>query len=310
MEGTRIGEFAEVAEQIRQDVKSKLDEFMQTEQNRAYTDYKYYSMPEDVTQGQINQGTAPVVRSPLAGKLEHGLAFYNFQIEPDGNIFTPNVNLDELQASTDRGANIELYNQVLLNESNVKDNLLPRISSSAPNFVGGGIGQKLEVQKETLEEKLKEVAKEVLQQKKPSKGKKISSDRTKSLPIESLQKQDQKAQIIIQPRSVVASNTAQSQEDVAQQQEALSEHLRRNEQLAVTQPQAENEQAEMDLSQAESNKDILQSRQQSESRQLRSIDQVSQQQPAQIRQMTDLYEQEAVSAPDSQNDTKEVDRRN
>ena len=129
MEGTRIVEFAEVAEQIRQDVIYKLDEFMQTEQNRPYTDYKYYYVPEDVARGQIDQGTMPIVRSPLAGKLEHGLAFYNFQIEPDGNIFTPNVNLDELQATTNLGDNVELYNQVLLNESNVKDNLLPRISS-------------------------------------------------------------------------------------------------------------------------------------------------------------------------------------
>ena len=34
LEGIRLGEFAAVAEQIRQDVKRKLDEFMQTEQNR------------------------------------------------------------------------------------------------------------------------------------------------------------------------------------------------------------------------------------------------------------------------------------
>ena len=39
LEGTRIGEFAEVAEQIRQDVKGKLDEFMEKEQKRPYTDY-------------------------------------------------------------------------------------------------------------------------------------------------------------------------------------------------------------------------------------------------------------------------------
>jgi signal transduction histidine kinase len=295
MEGTRIGEFADVAEEIRQDVKSKLDEFMQTEQNRAYTDYKYYSLPEDVTQGQINQGTAPVVRSPLAGKLEHGLAFYNFQIEPDGNIFTPNVNFDELKASTDRGANIELYDQVLLNESNVKDNLLPRISSAAPDLVERAIGQKREVQKETLEEKFSGVAREDLLQQKLSKGAELPSDRTGSFVIESLQKQEQKPQIIRQPRALVT-----------QQQGASPQRLRRNEQLAVTQPQAENEQAEVNLSLAESDKDISQGQQQPESRRRRSFGETPQQQPAQIRQMTDLYDQRAESAPDNQNDTVEI----
>ena len=38
MEGERLGKFAEVAEQIKQDVNRKLDEFMQTEQvNQSYS---------------------------------------------------------------------------------------------------------------------------------------------------------------------------------------------------------------------------------------------------------------------------------
>ena len=52
MEGARLGEFAAVAEQIRQDVKRKLDEFIQTEQERPYTDYLYYYVPENVVSGQ------------------------------------------------------------------------------------------------------------------------------------------------------------------------------------------------------------------------------------------------------------------
>ena len=66
MEGARLGEFAAVAEQIRQDVARKLDEFMQTEQNRPYTDYQYYYVPENVAPGQQQM---PVLRSPLAGRL-------------------------------------------------------------------------------------------------------------------------------------------------------------------------------------------------------------------------------------------------
>ena len=46
IEGARIGEFAEVAEQIRQDVNKKFDAFMEREQNRPYTDYQYYTFSE------------------------------------------------------------------------------------------------------------------------------------------------------------------------------------------------------------------------------------------------------------------------
>jgi signal transduction histidine kinase len=189
---------------------------------------------------------------------------------------------------------------------NVKDNLLPRISSAARNFVNGAIGQKSDVQRKTLEEKFKAVAKEAQQQKMPSKGQKIPSDRTESFMIESLQKQDQEPQIIRQSRSLVTSNTAQSLEDVALQQEALSQRLRRNEQQAVAQPQAVNKESGMILSLAESDKDISRGRQQIDSGDQFSIDQEPQQQPAQTRQITDFYEQHAEAAPDNQNDTVEI----
>ncbi|MGD2095317.1 MAG: hypothetical protein PVH77_09955, partial [Phycisphaerales bacterium] len=82
MEGSRIGEFAEVAEQIRQDVTHKLDEFVQTEQERPYTDYQYYYVPEDVTPTQ----RITLLRSPLGDSLDNDFAYGNFQIEPDGSI--------------------------------------------------------------------------------------------------------------------------------------------------------------------------------------------------------------------------------
>src|SRR4030042_267946 len=86
LEGTRLGEFAEVAEQIRQDVKRKLDEFIAAEQQRKYTDYLYYYVPENLADtGQ----QLPLLRSPLGGQLSNSFAYGYFQIEPDGNIITP-----------------------------------------------------------------------------------------------------------------------------------------------------------------------------------------------------------------------------
>ncbi len=87
MEGARLGEFASVAEQIRQDVKSKLDEFIRREQSRPYTDYLPYYAAENLAP---DQQQVSVLRSPLNGRLENDLAYGNFQIEPDGIIITPN----------------------------------------------------------------------------------------------------------------------------------------------------------------------------------------------------------------------------
>ena len=86
LEGSRLGEFAAVAEQIRQDVTRKLNEFIQTEQERPYTDYQYYYVPENVAPGQQQM---PLLRSPLGSGLDNEFAYGNFQIEPDGTIVTP-----------------------------------------------------------------------------------------------------------------------------------------------------------------------------------------------------------------------------
>ena len=113
LQGARMGEFAAVAEQVRQDVTRTLDEFMQTEQSRPYTDYQYYYVPENVARGGQQM---PVLRSPLAGRLEQGLAYGNFQIEPDGSVITPNDNVDQRQdlAETDN----ELFAEAGLNRKN------------------------------------------------------------------------------------------------------------------------------------------------------------------------------------------------
>jgi signal transduction histidine kinase len=85
LKGSRIGHFAHGAEQIRSDVKRKLDEFMKQERNRPYTDYQYYYVPENIAP---NQQTT-VLTSPLRFKMSNGLAYGYFQIEPGGQISTP-----------------------------------------------------------------------------------------------------------------------------------------------------------------------------------------------------------------------------
>ena len=89
----RYAQFTETAEQIRLDVKYKLDTFIQTEQKRLYTDYQYYYIPESSNDKQA------LVRSPLAGAINHGLAYGHFQIEPDGSIITPFYDPQQQQAS-------------------------------------------------------------------------------------------------------------------------------------------------------------------------------------------------------------------
>ncbi len=211
LQGTRLGEFAAVAEQVRQDVTRRLDEFMQTEQSRPYTDYQYYFVPENVAPGQQQM---PVLRSPLAGRLEQGLAYGNFQIEPDGSVITPNDNVDQRQDLTE--SDNELYAEAISNRKNIEINLLPALSGTTPgslkmNFYSGN---SIAPPKEP-----DQFAKEAAQKDKSS----------QSYPIESLQSKGQKTQVLRQRREVfeqnVLSNVAaqpqqQTQELAAQTQQA------------------------------------------------------------------------------------------
>ncbi len=220
MEGTRIGEFAEVAEQIQQDVERKFDAFMEQEQKRPYTDYQYYYVPESAiaSQPMQQQQAAPIVRSPLAGKLEHGLAYYNFQIEPGGNIMTPNGYIDNEQQETQQtvAADAKLYNEIWLNTKNVEDNLLPILTDRADSFKAAS-AEGNEIKEQVKAEEVLSKAKAVSVGKKPVeaseefvKGGKGGADRVSNLAIESFQKQDQASQVIRQSRALVASNELQN----------------------------------------------------------------------------------------------------
>jgi signal transduction histidine kinase len=197
MEGARLGEFAAVAEQIRQDVARKLDVFVQTEQNRPYTDYQYYYVPENIAPGQQQM---PVLRSPLAGQMGHGLAYGYFQIEPDGDVITPNDFVQQQEAAF---PDDELSARALSNRLNIEDNLLPVLNGTTPgsfrtSLRGGGLVTP-PAQPESSEE---------MRQAESVKSKMPPNQRGKDYPIESLRSQGQKAQVIEQKRSVVEENIA------------------------------------------------------------------------------------------------------
>ncbi|MBN2592978.1 MAG: HAMP domain-containing histidine kinase [Sedimentisphaerales bacterium] len=217
LQGARLGEFAAVAEQIRQDVTRTLDEFMKTEQNRPYTDYQYYFVPENVAPNQQSTGwpspQLPVLRSPLAGRLEQGLAYGNFQIEPDGSVITPNDNVDQIQDLND--SDNELYAEALLNRQNIRDNLLPALRGTTPGSLKMNLYNRNNISppKEPATIEPEQFAKETTQKGKLS----------QNYPIESLQSKGQKAQVLRQRRDVVEQNIisnvpAQPQQQIQQAQ--------------------------------------------------------------------------------------------
>ena len=237
LEGARLGEFAGVAEQIREDVKRKLDEFMQTEQNRPYTDYSYYHVPEYVNPVQ-QQEQIPLLRSPLAGELDNAFAYGNFQIESNGSIITPNDEILEREGPSDE--NVKLYAQVEFNRGNIKRNLLPVLDGVTPGSFGNAFNNEISDSQKNEQEILEEAKSAKINVKRNidiksggSKGR-----QTKALPIGSLKAQGQKTQVIKQLRQTFVGNTALNQE--LQQQRADS----RTRQPGVQMEMAESQDAE------------------------------------------------------------------
>lgn len=200
LEGTRLGEFAEVAEQIRQDVKRKLDEFIQAEQQRKYTDYLYYYVPENVAQQQQQQ-QFPLLRSPLGNQISNGLAYGYFQVEADGSIVTPYY--PGTPPRMDQGSAMD--DEAQRQRRNIEINVLPSITrrsgvlrlsdvETAQQAEAGGrpatsVGENQALDADTL-----------------VKGK---NARSKAYPIESLNKEAQAPQVITQQRALIASNQTQ-----------------------------------------------------------------------------------------------------
>ena len=247
LEGTRIGEFAEVAEQIRLDVKLKLDEFMEKEQKRPYTDYQYFYFPDSAVAREQQQTATE--RSPLADQFEHGLAYYNFQIQPDGRITTPNVFLQEQQAQLVTNRDEKLYAEAILNTKNVEDNLLPVLNKveSDPYKLDNKFNTEASQRIPTSKLEEKEDTEKKLIKSELAKGGKIQNERTQNYPIESLKNPDEQTQVIRQSRDFIASNQAQSREIYDQQSVSTSYLPQRSQQTDLqegTDISAENSQQE------------------------------------------------------------------
>jgi signal transduction histidine kinase len=214
LEGARLGQFAEVAEQIRQDVKRKLDEFMQREQQRPWTDYQYYYVPENVVADQ----QMPLLRSPLGDRLENNLAYGNFQIEPEGTIVTPYYQQEQLQ----QGRQDEQAGKVDAHLNNIRQNLLPALSSTSSGFkFPSSVSAKSYASAKLALDSFSVDTKRLGKDQKVAEGKEQQTQakggRKKQYTIDSLQEASQQAQVINQPRSTVASNVAQSTDQVQQQ---------------------------------------------------------------------------------------------
>ena len=227
LEGTRLGEFAEVAEQIRQDVKRELDEFIAREQQRPWTDYQYYYVPENVAGDQSlgaqplgGQQQMPLLRSPLGSQLYNGLAYGNFQVEPGGNIVTPYYR----EGQSQKDVNDALVNEAEAHLDNIKQNLLPTLSLASRTFVLPSTNLTVASRTESAAESASRDMQATAGKQPVAKGdfSQSKAKRTKQYPIESLQQQ-QRAQVINQPRSVVESNVAQSADPARQQVSAPPE---------------------------------------------------------------------------------------
>lgn len=218
LEGARLGEFADVAEQIRQDVNRRLDEFIETEQRRPWTDYQYYYVPDNVVAGQQQM---PWLRSPLGASIDNDLAYGNFQIEPDGTIVTPYYQAGQSQP----GQEDKVAQEINAHLINIEQNILPVLGSVSGAFgVASAEPQTSYKADESASDALWADAKgpgekqaRLEEQEQELQGK---AGKRKEYSIETFQKAPQKVQIINQPRSIVASNVAQSVELLSQQERA------------------------------------------------------------------------------------------
>ncbi|MHC4363047.1 MAG: sensor histidine kinase [Planctomycetota bacterium] len=210
-EGLKWKQFAEVAEQIRRDVERKLDEFIQAEEKRSYTEYQYYYVPDNIT-NEMQQ--VRLMRSPLGGQLEQGLAYGHFQIGSDKTITTANDNIVQLDGAN--AYNFDVLAKAEANRRNVKLNVLPVLIPAALAESPGPLDADLDVTTEysvASGEKTRAAAegksvKAVRQKELVGKGLALQREAGKSYPIGSLQRQQGERQIVKQDRAVIMENAA------------------------------------------------------------------------------------------------------
>jgi signal transduction histidine kinase len=221
MAGARLGEYVKIAEQLRQDINERLDSFLQIEQDRPYTDYLYYHVPE---LGQAQQQQAQVLlRSPLGGSLEHELAYGHFQIEPDGTIATPNDRI--LQREGLSGSNRLVSQELEQLHQNIRSSLLPILSLDKPTDVKPKRVQPSEQQEvyqvaQAYQESVSNTKMQLAQRNRS----KDQTQQTQALQIDSLQNQIGEARLLQQQRGVITnnfySNSETPQEDRAPERSA------------------------------------------------------------------------------------------
>lgn len=202
--GARLGEYAKIAEQVRQDINERLDSFLQKEQDRPYTDYLFYHVPE---QDQA-QAQAPVLlRSPLGGSLAHDLAYGHFQVEADGTISTPNDDILQREGiNTFNGAVDQAVSQL---RSDISGHLLPilgldRPAGVKPNRVPPSEPQERDQVALAYQESLSNTKLQLAQR---SRAKQQLAD-SQALQIDSLQNQSQAARFLRQNRATILDNFA------------------------------------------------------------------------------------------------------
>ncbi len=246
LEGVRLGEFAEVAEQVREDVKRKLDEFIEVEQQRKYTDYLHYYVPENIVAAQQQ---LPLLRSPLSDQFSNSFAYGYFQVEPGGRIVTPYAREAQMYAEGSRETSLSEVERI---ELNVKYNLLPSVTSPSGTFSLEEAAQKLAEDEAARTAEVADSIESVAQDAGRLKGRGLP--RGANYDIGSLQQKAQPSQVFTQQREIVTSNQALAVPPEPQVQQAPaaadrsmppSASVRSNEhQRAAAQASAEAAQAE------------------------------------------------------------------
>jgi len=193
MQGRRLGEFASVAEQIRLDVKRKLNEFFIKEQKRPYTHYQYDYVPE----GTQASEQPSVLRSPIGQEMQLGFAYGYFQVEPDGRIITP------YSAEWAGGEpEFRIKGELAAYISTLRQKLLPRIDQAGYTTV---MSYDLELSAKGTE------TKSVSNRKAGKAGYREAKRLSKSLLSETLQSEKQKTMVYQQQRQVAMQNQMRAQ---------------------------------------------------------------------------------------------------
>jgi signal transduction histidine kinase len=247
-ESAKWKQFAEVAEQIRSDVEQKLDDFIETEQQRPYTDYWYWSFSDNIT----NTLQQLPVRSPLGGTLEHGLAYGHFQIAPD--LFITTANDDIVNRDGRNDYNFKVQTQAEANRWNIRNNLMPAMTAT-PSEPPPTASRKKGTDAVAVEDKVKltkaDQQRDAETQKEGTVKGNVRGRRVKTYPIDLFQRQQKAEQVIVQDSAVYnmgISTNAGNPEDVQisfrddSNAQALV-HPEQNVQQPHSQPQATRQQA-------------------------------------------------------------------